>query len=194
MSLPDFQRALARLIAAPEVCEETIIDDAPFFAGYDLTEREKTRLRSVLRQKGISACCSLYRMNRITPVYTQLSNSAILLGDAFVPLVTAFWRQLPDTTLQFRDEVLLFGNYLHEQLATGALVLPYLKEVLQLELAINGLSYLPGDGAQLLCFDHDITGILQCLREGTLGQTAIPSSSQQYRLSMAGGELQLEPV
>src|SRR5437868_8635604 len=119
MSLPDFQKAFASLIASPALCKAVLADENAFFADYDLTEKEKTRIHSVLRQRGISACCTLYRMNRITPIYTQLSNTSALLGDDFVPLADEFWQQHANTTLQFRDEVSKFGELILQKIEKG---------------------------------------------------------------------------
>lgn len=194
MSATDFQLALSRLIAAPQLCEQTLVDEAPFFAGFDLTDREQKRLHAVLRQKGMSTCCSLYRMNRITPLYTQLSNTCTLLGEELVPLVEAFWQQLPDTTLQFKDEVLAFGQFLMDRIARGVLQVPYLKEVLQLEMAINELSYLPEGTSRIVQFDHDIIRILLAVTSGTIRSARIDTSDTSYTICMKEGKLEMDVV
>jgi hypothetical protein len=192
--MPDFQIALAKLIGSPQLCETVLRDETVFFAEFDLTEKEKKRLNSVLRQKGISACCSLYRMNRITPVYTQLINTSTLLGDGLVPLVEEFWLQYPEPTLQFRDEVLEFGRFLMNKIETGIVHIPYLKQVLQVEIAINELSYLPEGEIRMLKFGLDIFKILQCVNTGTLQEETIEKDDNLYKMYLEDQKLQMEIV
>src|ERR1700749_2449911 len=103
MSVHDFQLAMARLVASPELCRAVLSRGAPALSDFDLSPRELSRLVAVVRQqKGMSACCSLYRMNRVTPLYAQLSNSCALLGDRLSARVEEFWKVQRDTTLQFK--------------------------------------------------------------------------------------------
>ncbi|MEJ7911923.1 MAG: hypothetical protein WKF70_02125 [Chitinophagaceae bacterium] len=74
----DFQIVFAKLIASPQLCERMLIDKKPFFSNNNLSDTEKKRLHFVLRQKGMSACYSLYRINRITPIYTLLAYTSLL--------------------------------------------------------------------------------------------------------------------
>jgi len=45
MSARDFQLAFAGLIASPETCYKALSAEEVFFAGFDLTEKEKSRLK-----------------------------------------------------------------------------------------------------------------------------------------------------
>lgn len=194
MNSPDFQIAFARLIASPQLCERVLLDEDNFFSEFVLTDKEKTRLHSVLRQKGISACCSLYRMNRITPIYTQLSNTSELLGDDLVTLVEEFWLQHHDSTLQFKEEVLGFCRFLMNKIESSILKIPHLKEVLQLEMAINELSYIPEGEYRLLKFDHDIFKVLQSLNKGVLLTETIDEINIVYKMYLENQKLQMEII
>ncbi len=194
MSSPDFQIAIAKLIASPQLCEKVLIDEDSFFSQFVLSEKEKTRLHSVLRQKGISACCSLYRMNRITPVYTQLSNTSTLLGDDLVPIIEEFWVLYSETSLQFKEEVLEFGRFLMNKIESGLLEIPYLKEVLQLEMVINELSYLPEGEYRILKFDLNIFKILQFLSVGSLNNEPIQKSDIVYKIYLQNQKLQMDII
>jgi hypothetical protein len=194
VSSHDFQIAITKLIASPQLCMKTLINEEAFFSDFDLTDKEKRRLHSVLRQKGISACCSLYRMNRVTPVYTQLSNTSTLLGDDLIPIIEEFWQYLSATSLQFKEEVLEFGNFLMNKIELGLVKIPYLKEVLQLELAMNELSYLPQGEFRVLRFEHDIFKILQCLAAGTLSTEKIGNSEILYKMYLKNQEIQMDEV
>ena len=194
MSSRDFQLAFAKLISSPRLCVSALEDEEAFFAGYDLSDKEKRRINTVLRQKGISACCSLYRMNRVTPVYLQLSNTASLLGDDLIPLVEEFWQYLSAPSLQFREEVLEFGHFLMRKIEQGLFPIPYLQEVLQLEIAMNELSYLPEGECRVIQFQHDILLVLQALADGRLASETIPPDTHVYRLYMQKGEIKMDII
>lgn len=180
---------MGRLIASPALCRQVLHLGAGAFADFDLSPRELSRLVAVVRQqKGMSACCTLYRMNRITPLYGQLSNTCALLGDRLAPLVEEFWLYVRDTTLQFKHEVLAFGDFLLRQ----PLDIPYLRDVLSLELAMNELSYAPSGGERFLTFEHDIFSILVSLRSGTLSEASIAVSATRYRLYIREHEITME--
>lgn len=190
----DFQVALAKLIASPLLCEQLLAGQESFLADFILTEKEKKRLLSVVKQKGMSACCSLYRMNRVTPVYTQLSNTCALLGDDLIPVVQQFWLECTDTSLQFKEEVLLFAAFLLRRIENGTLSSPYLKDVLLLETAMNELSYLPEGETRLLRFEHDIFLLLHAIANGYLQQQNIPLSQTVYQMYLRNMEIQIDAV
>lgn len=192
MSAHDFQLAFASLIASPETCCEMLTAEESFFARFDLTEREKLRLHTIVRQKGISACCSLYRMNRVTPVYSQLSNTCALLKDKLIPLIEEFWQYLTKPSLQFREEVLEFGDFLMNKINTEIISIPYLKEMLQLEIAMNELSYLPEGEYRMLRFEHDIFFVLKALAEGKLENADVPYSVERYKMYMKNDRIEME--
>lgn len=194
MSARDFQLAFARLIASPEACRQALSAEGQFFAAFDLTEKEKRRLHSVVRQKGISACCSLYRMNRVTPVYSQLSNTCTLLGDELIPLVEEFWQVLHAPSLQFREEVLEFGRFLQDKINKGIIRIPYLREILQLEMTMNELSYLPEGVYRILRFERDICLVLQALAAGTLHETSIPRAGISYKMYILDHKIEMEVI
>jgi hypothetical protein len=194
MSARDFQLAFAGLIASPEICYKALAAEDEFFADFDLTAKEKKRLHSVVRQRGISACCSLYRMNRVTPLYSQLSNTCTLLGDQLVPLVEEFWRWFTKPSLQFREEVLEFANFIRAKIDEGRLCIPYLKDVLQLEMAMNELSYLPEGECRFLQFEYDIAATLQAIAAHDLEHVAIPESDLVYKLYIRDHEIEMDAL
>ncbi len=195
MSSPDFQIAMARLIASPQLCEQVLLDEDSFFSKYVLSAKERKRLHAVLRQKGISACCSLYRMNRVTPVYTQLTNTCTILGDRLlVKLLEEFWLIQAETTLQFRDEVLEFGRFVRQKIQTGVLAIPFLEEVLGLEMIINELSYLPEGQCRILEWEHDIIEVLRALQSGELDEKNIARAPRKYRIYLHDQQIEMELV
>ncbi|WP_142684717.1 hypothetical protein [Chitinophaga polysaccharea] len=143
MSLLSFQKALTDLIASPQLCLQLRNDPQAVLLQYDLTNRERLRLRTVVYQRGMSVSCTLYRVNRITPVYTMLPYTCFLLGAQLMPVIEEFWAIDNRSDLQFKREISIFGEFLLQKLLSGELVNPYLREIVVMELAINELKFLP---------------------------------------------------
>lgn len=143
MSLLSFQKALTDLIASPQLCMQLRNDPQTVLQRYDLTNRERLRLRTVVYQRGMSVSCTLYRVNRITPVYTMLPYTCFLLGAQLMPVIEEFWAIDNRSDLQFKREISIFGEFLLQKLLSGELVNPYLREIVVMELAINELKFLP---------------------------------------------------
>jgi hypothetical protein len=143
MSVPAFQSALADLIASPELCLALRRDPPQVLDRYELTAGERRRLAAVVWQRGMSTSCTLYRVNRITPVYTLLGRTCFLLGDpALIREAENFWRECP-TDLQFEREIDAFGAFLKRRIRAGVIDDPWIEEVVDLELAVNALRFLP---------------------------------------------------
>lgn len=168
MSLLSFQQALAALIASPELCVEARQQPDAVFASYDLTDRERKRLETIVFQRGMSVNCTLYRVNRITPIYTLLPYTCLLLGERLMPLAAAFWEACRQSDLQFKREIEGFADYLENQIAQGRLQVLYLPEILRMESAINALKFLPkqqdaASRVRYIPFEHEPGPLLEAL-------------------------------
>lgn len=177
MSLLSFQKALTDLIASPQLCLQMRTDPTVILLKYNLTARERARLQTVVHQRGMSVSCTLYRVNRITPVYTMLPYTCFLLGHALVPLAEEFWSICNKSDLQFKREITVFGEFLLEKITNGSLRNPYLREIVSMELAINELNFLPREALldapaaedtlhpliRLVPFDHSPEALLTAL-------------------------------
>jgi hypothetical protein len=130
MSLQDFQRATAELIASPERCLRAIADFDAEMAAFALTDRERRRLKAMVDDPGMSANCTLYRVNRLVPILEVLPRTWRLLGTSAKPEIHAFWRSYPDAMPQHIDEAKRFGAWLERRIAPGAWL-----EMLHAELA-----------------------------------------------------------
>src|SRR3981081_119963 len=91
MTLLGYQRALTTMIASPELCLRVRSDPNAALANYDLTPREHRRLAAVARQTGMSTSCTLHRVNRMTPIYSYLPLTCLLLGDDLMRETELFW-------------------------------------------------------------------------------------------------------
>jgi len=142
MTLSAFQHALCDLVASPQTCVLARDHAEKVFDKYDLTARERRRLIDVVYQQGMSTNCTLYRVNRITPIYTLLPNTSFLLGDELVKWADYFWAQ-QKTDMQFKSEVESFGELIKQHIQLGNIQNDFLEEILDFELAINSFRFLP---------------------------------------------------
>ena len=143
MSLVEFQRALADLAASPELCRALRDDAGPVLGRWQLTELERERVAAAIRHPGWVVNCTLWRANRLGPIYTLLARSCFLLGDRFRDEVDRFWALHPRPDFMTRREVPRFAAFLRGRLESGGLGDPYLAQVLEYELAYFELGLLP---------------------------------------------------
>lgn len=159
MSLEEFQRAIVDLVASPELCLSFRAEPGKFLERYELTDVERRRLSAVNRQRGMSTNCSLYRSNRITPIYTLLPLTCFVLGDVLGTEMEGYWRSEEFVDRQFLLEIERFGEHIRRRMRSGVLSIPVLGEVLNFELAWNALNVGPRNRvpaeSRLLTFTHE---------------------------------------
>src|SRR5688572_26897403 len=208
MSLEQFQRALADLIASPRLCLTARAEPDSVFNQYDLSARERQRLLNIAGQKGMSTSCSLYRHNRVTPIYTLLHFSCLLLGEDLEAELDAYWASTEFTDFQFRLEIARFAQFLRRRLHQGALRDRRLADVLSFELAANELQYLPrrairetlmhaGAAAKqdrprlsplvrVVKSSCDLMRLIEALSQGSGGRCVVATGEYFYLLSALG--------
>lgn len=136
-----FQQAMCDLIASPDLCLALIESPEEVLGRYDLSDRDRRRLVEVVQQPGMLVNCSLYRANRLSPIYNLIPHTCFVLGDALLGEATEFWKGYRETRLQFHEEVQRFGDFLRQRVEMGFLENPMLLEVLEYELALNEFRY-----------------------------------------------------
>lgn len=213
MSLHGFQRALCDLIASPELCVAARRAPEEALARFDLTARERRRLAAMVRQPGMSVNCTLYRVNRMTPLYSLLPRSCLALGDRLADEAAEFWRA-GGTDLQFGPEIVRFAAFLRERLDAGQLASPYLAELLDFELALHELRLAPrrrllgelAAGAsgrawrvsplvRVVRFSHEPAALLGALAEGRVpDESDAPGGDFHLLLDATGPALELRPL
>lgn len=140
MSLQEFQRAVADFIASPERCVRAIVDFAAETTDFDLTARERRRLKAIVNDQRMSANCTLFRVNRLVPIFEVLPLTWRHLGATADKALREFWRQHPDAVVQFGEEANRFGVWLEDQLAAGVLPPGPAFDALHFELAAFDLA------------------------------------------------------
>ncbi|WP_077033323.1 hypothetical protein [Pelomonas sp. KK5] len=113
--LSDFQQAMADIVASPAWCNAVREDEAVLSGRYVLDERERRRLVALARHSGMQAACSVYRMNRITPLAINLRATLHALGERLPGLVTLYWQAQPRGHTHFYIEADRFCRWLGER-------------------------------------------------------------------------------
>lgn len=113
--LSDFQQAMADIVASPALCNAVREDAAMLDGRYALDERERRRLIALARDRGMQAACSIYRMNRITPLAINLRATLHALGERLPGMVTLYWQAHPRGHTHFYIEADRFCRWLSER-------------------------------------------------------------------------------
>jgi hypothetical protein len=85
----------------------------------------------------------MYRSNRVTPIYTLLNFTCILLSERLKDELEGYWASSELLDLQYKEEIQRFGQYLKRRIYEGAIKSQFVEEVLDFELAMNELQYVP---------------------------------------------------
>jgi len=120
--LADFQQAMADLIASPQRCQQLreAADSTVLLADYRLTRRERDRLVAIAAHPGMSANCTVYRSNRLTPLVLNLPDTCAALGPRLRDTVDRFWAAHPtDNFVHFLIESNRFATYLEDNPPAG---------------------------------------------------------------------------
>jgi hypothetical protein len=212
MSIAAFQRALCDLIASPELCLALRANPEPTLASYELSVRERERLTAVVRQRGMSTNCTLYRSNRITPIYTLLPFTCRSLGAQFGGLIEQYWAGENYKDGQFKSEVERFGDFLRRRIAARSVASVFTREILAFELARHALEFGPRKSvlrelaelpplepnkpcrlhplARLVRFDHDPALVLAAFARGSTPPADLPGAEAFVVLSVIHGDLE----
>ncbi|GAB4215966.1 MAG: hypothetical protein OHK0022_56530 [Roseiflexaceae bacterium] len=186
MTLRAFQHALSDMVMSGRFRAAVQADPAGALAGYDLDARECQRLAAIAQQPGLRVSATIHRSFKVGVLAGRLPLTCTLLGsDGIARVIGGYLAEQMPRTMYFNQETRRFGAHLLEQIARGTIDVPYLEEVLRLELALVELgdappaSAVPPDqlpehagayAAQLdpqfrvIHFAHDPTALLPALR------------------------------
>lgn len=117
--LVEFQQALADLTADPELCRAVRRDADTLQARYALSARETARLLAIVNHPGMSAACTVYRMNRLSPLAMNLRDTLHALGPQLGPTLSAYWQAHPRGHPHFQLESERFCQFLLQRVADG---------------------------------------------------------------------------
>lgn len=117
--LVEFQQALADVTADPGLCRAVRHDAALLDQRYALNPRERERLLGIVRHEGMAAACSVYRMNRLSPLAMNLRQTLHALGPQLAPTLDDYWRSHPRGHPHFHLESERFCRFLVRRIAEG---------------------------------------------------------------------------
>jgi hypothetical protein len=120
--LADFQQALSDITASPALCLALRADPATLCQRYELTGREVERLLGIARHPGMSAACTVYRMNRLAPLAMNLRATLRALGPALRGVIDAYWADHPRGHAHFYVESDRFADWLARRIEAGLAV------------------------------------------------------------------------
>src|SRR6266545_1183805 len=124
MSMEGFQKAMCDLVASPDLCMLLVQSPDEVLGRYDLSDRDRRRLLAVVQQPGMEVNCALYRVNRLSPIYSLMPYTCFLLGDRLMGEAIEFWKDFGETRLQLNEEAQKFGDFLRKRIEHGLLQSP----------------------------------------------------------------------
>ena len=211
LSLIAFQAALADLVASPQRCLAARAEPEVAFAGYDLDDRERSRLISVVWQRGMSANCTVYRATRLIAIYTLLPLTCALLGSSLTEEVDRYWDNGARLEIHFDAELTAFAAHLRPRLSERLVSLQWdhmaVRDVLDLEVAIELLRLrstagVETPGPQIGCLGlspdyrvvrlaHEPQSLLSAARANPPDFLDIPRSDCCVLISIATGAIEI---
>lgn len=135
MSLAEFQRAFADLISSPPLVLAARANPDAVLGDYHLDARERRRLIAMLGDAGMSINCTLFRVNRLTPLYSVLPLTCAWLGASLSTELDAFWAASRNASLQYGPEAWRFGRWIQARIEAGSLSPGPVEDALRFELA-----------------------------------------------------------
>jgi len=170
------------LVRSPALCRALLAAPAEVLSRYELSARERRRLLAIAEQPGMALTAALHGASRLSPIHALLPRTCLLLGPALAGESERFWAGHEPSDPPFRPEAERFAAYLRGRICDGASLSPFLPEILDFELAMIALRYLPrqtivdelaagGDRlwlhplVRLVRFRHEPTQLLRCLTE-----------------------------
>ncbi len=138
---------MADLAASPAHCRLVQTDAAKALGAYTLSQRERARIVSVVRQPGMAVNCTIHRTTRLVPLDTLLPLTCASLGRALGAEVDAYWSVATRPAIRFETEAARFVAHLEARLTDTRNAWPWpaatLADLARLELAIETLRIAP---------------------------------------------------
>jgi hypothetical protein len=160
MSLADFQRAFAVVVADPAGWAKRLHDPHATIGSLALTAVERARLQRILAHPGMAANHLLLRANRMMPIQGALPLTCDWLRDRLDAVLDAWLASSHDASVQYTREAARFARWLPGFLAHTDPAL----DALRYELALAKLAELVATGSRdvevELRFDHDPDHVL----------------------------------
>lgn len=159
MSLAEFQRAFAVVVADPEAWTTRLADPGAHVGCLELTDRELERLRRILGHRGMAANHQLFRANRLMPIQAALPLTCDWLRDRMSAVLDAWLATSKEGSVQYQREATRFAAWLPDYLARDAVGCHPALDALRYEQGLARLASLAQTTALApdveVRFDHD---------------------------------------
>jgi hypothetical protein len=93
--LSDFQQALAEITASPRFCLAVRRNASLLRERYQLSERERRQVLAMAQHPAMECACSLYRANRLAPLFRNLPGTLEALHDRLESTLNDYWEAHP---------------------------------------------------------------------------------------------------
>jgi hypothetical protein len=178
MSLDAFQCAAVDLTLDYRKARAVRDGDPAVLAGYELTDRERSRLVAIVGQPMMSVHCSLSRGNRVEIIGGAFPMTCFLLDGQFGDVLDELWRDHRPSNYQLRGEETAFADLLRRKLRRGDVCIPYLGEVFDYECLCGELMGRARASSQaveaIMAFEHHPADLLPPLSRLTAPPPDLP--------------------
>jgi hypothetical protein len=197
MSLTGFQNALVELTLAPWDARALRLGELAVLDAYDLSPRERARLRDLVSQPGMSINCSLSRGGRLEVIFDVFPMTCHLARPVLRELLEAHCQRHRPSSYQLSDEPAGFAAVVRDEIAAGTLAIAYLDEIFAYELLCRELSVRDepsGETEALFRFNHPPDALLTPLSRLEPPPPDLTAGHFPVRVRFRGGRYQVEPI
>jgi hypothetical protein len=193
VSLADFQRAFARIVADPRSWPARLASGDGTIDGLELTTRERDRLRRLLAHPGMRANQVLLRSTRAMPLHSALPLTCDWLRHEVPDAMDAWLAASGDASVQYGREADRFGDWLPGfRAARGHGVHPAL-DALRIERALRRLVSEVEGGETEPAVPIELAHALDDVLAGWRRDVRVPRAVTRGWLRVRDGNVVLEP-
>jgi hypothetical protein len=201
MSLRGFQQAAVDLTLSPESFRALRRGESALLDRYNLSERERNRLKEISRQPGMAMNCSLARGNRLELIVGSFPKTCLLLKPLLPRLLDELWEAHKPDNYQLFGEEDAFAAFIAQKMSRNELAVEYLCEIFSYELTCRDLAIrleTSADGDSVIEaaveFRHAPDELLAALSRGVAPPPGLPSGAFPTRLRLSEDGLEVEPL
>jgi hypothetical protein len=201
MSLRGFQQAAVDLTLSPESFRALRRGESALLDRYNLSERERNRLKEISRQPGMAMNCSLARGNRLELIVGSFPKTCLLLKPLLPRLLDELWEAHKPDNYQLFGEEDAFAAFIAQKMSRNELAVEYLCEIFSYELTCRDLAIrleTSADGDSVIEaaveFRHAPDQLLAPLSRGVAPPSGLPCGVFPTRLRLSEDGLEVAPL
>ena len=140
---------------------------------------------------------TLYRANRITPIFMFLPWTCRLLGPHLRCELDAFWSAEPAVDLQYLAETNRFAKFIKQRIQRGIVSGAYVCEIVDYETSVMNLRFAgrtPGAEMRLVHFSNEPSALLSSLKRPEPIPESLPMGHYVVSLEVRGEILEVRTL